>query len=191
MRFKRFAVGLAIFILTILFIVFVDRAFNAIPSGQCNVSYPSSYNNSNSELYRQADLAYDACDKKYQEDLAKHDRTSFLIVTIMSVLAIIAGVLVMSVGPVSWGLILAGLVMILYVLIANFEEVGKPWRAIISGAALAILIWLSYAKLGDKEMMSDSPPQDSPPGPDIHNATTTNPPPPISPPMKSDDPDSI
>lgn len=177
MKFKRFAIGLAIYILTILFIVFLNRAFNTKPTSNCGYphSYPNTYSTGSPysiEYNNNAISAYNLCNQQFNVAQAKYDQNSFLIIVIMSILAIIGGVLVMSVGPVSWGLILAGLTMILYIFIANFEDVGKPWRAVISGAALAILIWLSYFRLGDKEMLDDN--MTPPPPPSADNPQNSN-----------------
>lgn len=157
MKFKRFLVGLGIFILTIIFIVFVNAAIN--PKPKYESCYPRPI-----PLYEQSSSAYDGaysqlCQTSDEQQLKTYKEKSFIIIMVLSVLAIIAGVLVSSVAPVSWGLVLGGLVTTIYVLIASFEDIGKPYRAIVSGAALAVLLWLAYAKLGDKEQLA--PAQDA------------------------------
>lgn len=153
MKFKKFVIGLAIFILTILFIVFVNRTINPRPEYKYCGGYEIS----------PFGQSYDSCSTSYNNALEDFKEKSFFIITVLSMLAIISGVLVKSVAPVSWGLVMAGLALILYIFIANFEEIDKPYRAIISGLALAILIWLAYAKLGDKEAIQETGPSSIPP----------------------------
>lgn len=158
MTWKKFLLGLAIFIVTIIFIVYANKTFNAPPKDNCSMysntrSY--NYNYSNNYQYQQGynnyTSAYQNCKDSYGNTKKIYDNKAFLIITALSLLAIIVGVLVRSVVPISWGLGLAGLVMILYVFTANFDAIGKPYRAVMSGVALAVLIWLAYARLGDKE----------------------------------------
>lgn len=146
MTFKRIALGLAIFILTIVFIVFVNETINPKPKYQSCSSYPSG-------TY---DKTYTSCHINYQNSLDTYHERSFMIITGLSILAIIAGVLVRSVAPVSWGLGMAGVLMIIYVFMASYQEIDKPYRAIISGLALVVLIWIAYAKLGDKDIIQAS-----------------------------------
>ncbi|KKQ18874.1 MAG: hypothetical protein US31_C0001G0061 [Berkelbacteria bacterium GW2011_GWA1_36_9] len=163
MKFKKIAIGFAIFILTVVFIVFVNKAIN--PTTKYQTCQPS-YNNNNYNNYNysyQDDYVYQTCQKNFENTLKTNKEKGFFIVTMLSVLAIIAGVLVRSVAPVSWGLVMAGLTTLLYIFIANYEEVGKPYRAIVSGVALAFLIWLAYAKLGDKEKIKEQVPTPIPP----------------------------
>lgn len=152
---KKIALGLAIFILTIIFIVFVNESINPKPK------YQSCYSRTPTTTTLYPDR-YDTCYKSYQDSLNNYRERSFLIIVTLSVLAIIAGVLIRSVAPVSWGLGLAGVVMIVYVFIASYDEIGRPYRAIISGIALVILIWLTYARLGDKEQITGTPNIDKP-----------------------------
>lgn len=157
MKFKRFAIGLGIFILTVVFIIFVNLAINPKPeSSSCYQPIPLMEKSLQSPVW---DGNWQNCQEIYQEQLKTYKERGFLIVTALSILAIIGGVLVRTVAPVSWGLILGGVITILYILIANFDEIGKPYRSIISGVALAVLIWLAYAKLGDKEQLA--PAQDA------------------------------
>lgn len=176
MKFKKFAIGFAIFILTVIFIIFVNRAINPEPKYEnCQPAYNSNYGY---EYDYNNDYAYQICQKNYENNLKTYKEKGFFIVTMLSVLAIIAGVLVRSVAPVSWGLVMAGLVTLLYIFIANFEEIGKPYRAIVSGVALVFLIWLAYAKLGDKEKMAGGNTQPTPSQP--ISPTTYPPVPPIT-----------
>ncbi|MBM2820726.1 MAG: hypothetical protein HW405_486 [Candidatus Berkelbacteria bacterium] len=145
MTFKKFIVGLAIFVLTIIFIAFVNEAINPKPT----TCYAPGV------MYNQSAPSYGSmstCD--YSTKLHDYKARSFVIMTVLSVLALVAGVLVRSVKPISWGLSLAGIVMIFYIFIASYDEIGKPYRAIVSGLALAVLIWLSYVKLGDKQQLN-------------------------------------
>lgn len=161
MKFKKFAIGFAIFIMTVIFIIFVNKAINPKPKYEnCRPLYNYNYNNG---YNYDNDYAYQSCQKNYENDLKTSKEKGFFIVTMLSVLAIIAGVLVRSVAPVSWGLIMAGLVTLIYIFIANFEEIGKPYRAIVSGVALVFLIWVAYAKLGDKEKIKGQLPPVQPP----------------------------
>lgn len=159
MKFKKFAIGFAIFILTVIFIIFVNRAINPEPKySNCQSNYNYNYNNDynyDKNYSYENDYVYQACQKNYESNLKTYKEKGFFIVTMLSILAIIAGVFVRTVAPVSWGLIMAGLITLLYIFVANYEEVGKPYRAMISGAALAILIWVAYAKLGDKEKIKE------------------------------------
>jgi len=163
MKFKKFAIGFAIFILTIIFIIFVNKAINPQPSYKsCQPSYNYNNDTKNYNYNYNNDYAYQMCQQTYENNLKAYKEKSFFIVTMLSVLTIIAGVLVRSVIPVSWGLVMAGLVTLLYIFIANFEEIGKPYRAIVSGVALIFLIWIAYAKLGDKGKMAGGNAQPTP-----------------------------
>lgn len=187
MNFKKFAIGLAIFILTIIFIVFANDAINQKPKSEdCYSRYTnySTYDSPtyyNSTLQSSDDRLREQCYKDYDTKFNQYQEKSFITVLIMSLLAIIAGVLVRSVTPVSWGLVLSGLVMIMYVFSANFEAIGKPYRAIATGISLAILIWLAYAKLGDKERISGQIPTEKTPVPPVPPVSPTPPVPPVTP----------
>lgn len=155
--FKKIALGVAIFALTVVFIAFVNKSVN--PKPEYKSCYPvydqySGYNNS---------CGYSG--ESYDQQLKDYRTNSFLIITALSLLAVLAGVLVRSVAPISWGLGLAGVVMIFYIFIYGYVEIAKPYRALISGLALFILIWISYAKLGDKELLNDSTPVHPTPSP--------------------------
>ncbi len=162
MTFKKLAVGFAIFALTVLLMVFAQRAFFPEPENNCGGYYrlmmedgavpasgkiqsvpPNYYNNS-------------VCQEQYQNSVKDQERNSFILILAMSVLAIVGGVLVKSVPTISWGLISAGLVMTIYVLFANYESVGKPWLAAITGIALAVLIFLAHGNLAEDAPVKNS-----------------------------------
>lgn len=170
MKFKKFLVGLAIFIVSIIFMVFANKAVNPQPAyPDCSYSAVPDYNNNYDDNYynSDSDATYKLCNGKYNQDLKNYKEKAFLIITVLSILAILAGVLVRTVAPVSWGLVMSGLVMVLYIFADNFDQVGKPFRAIISGVALVVLIWLAYAKLGDKQRIDGQMPAPKPPQPPI------------------------
>lgn len=159
MKLKKFLIGIAIFIVSIIFIVFANKAVNTKPDYP-NCSYPTesrydnTYSNNSYSDSGLSDVYYKSCNDKYNQDLKNYKEKAFFIITFLSILAIIGGVLVRTVAPVSWGLVMSGLIMIMFIFIDNFAEVGKPYRAMIAGIALVVLIWLAYAKLGDKERIS-------------------------------------
>ncbi len=198
MDFKKAAIGIVIFILTVTFIYYANALINerirneykevqvyspAKPEvlTSCEKYNPSTYRGgyggpnevstpdaskyeecSTSEAYLEAKSQYqqdwDEYDKVVKENSDKrkasedsYKKRSFITILVMSIIAIIAGVLVMKVGAVSFGLIGAGLVTLAYVMIRYFYDIDKPVKTIIVGLALVILIWLAYAKLPDEK----------------------------------------
>lgn len=184
MSFKHFAIGLTLYILVIVFIVFASQSFVAKPKDNCRYpsyqqaptpviqsgsSNPTFYDQSNSNSnnseanYQAQQNVYNDCQAKYTLDLKKYDQSSFVVIVILSVLSIVAGTLVMSVAAISWGLIGAGLSTLLYTMGSNFDVIDKTYMALISGIALVVLIWIGYAKLKDEEISAENKPLTVPP----------------------------
>ncbi|TSC93948.1 MAG: hypothetical protein Athens101428_471 [Candidatus Berkelbacteria bacterium Athens1014_28] len=162
MNIKKLGIGLAIMVLGIVFIVFANRAINPKPDENCGNLYNTAeeitspyYDQNNNwveSTYTSVDNSqYEKCWSNYQAAQKANNQRSFSIIMILSVIAIIAGVLVRAVPAVSWGLMLAGLTLIIYILAEYHDLVGSPMLAVVSGLAIGALIYLAYSKLGDKE----------------------------------------
>jgi len=136
MNFKKAIIGIAIFVLTVLFIYYVNEAINPRPKYPSYSSsyYDDSYNNS---AYRSAQGTYD-------QELKDHNVRSFVIVLILSILVIIGGVAVKKASPISYGLMFAGVASIIYVMAVGYEDIDKPIRAAMTGIGLGLMLWVAY-----------------------------------------------
>ena len=105
----------------------------------CFIEQQTFYNNQNVESQK----CYDEFQPK--DDLYK--RNVFIILTIVGVLTIIIGLLVKNLHALSFGLMLGGLVNIVYGVIRYWSQMNEYLRFIILGILLFILIWVSYKKL--------------------------------------------
>jgi NADH:ubiquinone oxidoreductase subunit 3 (subunit A) len=151
MNFKKFIIGLAIFVLTLAFIIYINEVINPKPKNDYNVSRCN---------YGKCVSDYDGGSyNTYQEAMKNYKVMSFVTILILSILVMIAGILIRSVAAVSYGLLFAGLVAIIYVLILSFEEIPSPLRAIISGLGLGVMIWIAYVRFPPKleESLPSSP----------------------------------
>ena len=74
-------------------------------------------------------------------------RNVFIILSILGVLSIVLGLFVKNVHALSFGLMLGGLISIVYGIIRYWAQMNEYLRFIILGVLLAILIWISYKKL--------------------------------------------
>ena len=70
-----------------------------------------------------------------------------MILSILGVLSIVLGMLVKNVHALSFGLMLGGLITIVYGITKYWSQMNEYLRFIILGILLAILIWISYKKL--------------------------------------------
>jgi MFS family permease len=76
--------------------------------------------------------------------------TAFAIMLILSVFFIIGGVAIMKRQIISWGLIMAGVFAFIYNLGLNMSLLNAATKAVLTGIALAALIFVAFKKLQDK-----------------------------------------
>ncbi len=106
---------------------------------QCFINQQIYYENQSIEQQKCYD-AFQPIDNLYK-------RNVFIILSILGVLSIIIGVLVKNIHALSFGLMLGGLISIIYGIIRYWSQMNEYLRFIILGILLAILIWTSYKKL--------------------------------------------
>ncbi|PIS06635.1 hypothetical protein COT79_03655 [Candidatus Berkelbacteria bacterium CG10_big_fil_rev_8_21_14_0_10_43_14] len=154
---KGMVAGIVIFTLAMMFVFTFDSAINPAPKYPSYPSQPTpmyDYKSSTSDSYayipesKSPDMTqYNINIDKYRAGQKQHERNTFAVVLIISVIYLIAGILIRSVSAVSAPFVLGGLMNIVYTLIISFDEFGTATKALISGAALIVLIGLAYWKL--------------------------------------------
>lgn len=167
---KGTVAGIVIFTLAMMFVFTFDSAINPTPKYPSYPTRPTpvydyksstpgssvSQPESTSPDMTQYNLNMDT----YRAQQKQHERNTFAVVLIISVIYLIAGILIRSVSAVSAPFVLAGLLNIIYTLILSFDEFGTATKALISGIALVVLIGLAYWKLeggGHHDAQSDTP----------------------------------
>ena len=165
MNLKQKLLALAIAIILVSFIAVGIDTFYKAPENPCNKIYetrPKAFI-SNCELlqepnktvcFNEQQLFYDnqsiqsqKCFEEFQPRENFYKRNVFIILTILGVLSIILGTLVKNLHALSFGLMLGGLIDIVYAIIRYWANMNEYFRFIILGILLGILIWISYKKL--------------------------------------------
>lgn len=100
------------------------------PSGWCDVTF--------------------TCNGKYQNSTSVYDRNLFLSGSFVGV-AILALGFVIALTPVSAGVSIGGVILILISIIRYWSEFDKYIRLLLLGVLLVVLIWLGYRKFGGRK----------------------------------------
>ena len=166
MDLKRKLLALAIAIVLVSFIAVGIDTFYKEPKNNCydESSRPKAVI-SNCELFQepnktscfiQQQIYYEnqsieqqRCYEAFQPIDNLYKRNVFIILIILGVLCVVLGLLVKKVQALSFGLMLGGLISIIYGIIRYWAQMNEYLRFIVLGILLAILIWISYKKLKD------------------------------------------
>lgn len=165
MDIKQKLLALAIAIILVLFIAVGIDTFYKAPENPCNRIYetqPKAFI-SNCELlqepnktscfieqqrfYENQSIESQKCYDEFQPIENLYKRNVFIILAILGVLSIIIGILVKDLQALSFGLMLGGLISIVYGIMRYWAQMNEYLRFIILGILLIILIWISYKKL--------------------------------------------
>lgn len=164
MNWKQKLLALAIAVVLVTFIAVGIDTFYKQPINLCNDIYsaPKAFV-SNCELlneqnktncfidqqrfYENQSIESQKCYNNFQPVDNLYKRNVFIILSVLGVLSIVIGFLVKNVYALSFGLMLGGLINIVYGIIRYWSQMNEYFRFIILGILLAILIWISYKKL--------------------------------------------
>ncbi|MEK6933190.1 MAG: hypothetical protein AABW56_05375 [Nanoarchaeota archaeon] len=165
MDLKQKLLALAIAIVLVLFIAVGIDTFYKAPENPCNSIYetqPKTFPSNcdfvqdtnrtnciiNQQLfYENQSIESQKCYDEFQPRDNLYKRNVFIILTIIGGLTIIIGLLVKNLHALSFGLMLGGLVNIVYGVIRYWSQMNEYLRFIILGILLFMLIWVSYKKL--------------------------------------------
>jgi len=89
---------------------------------------------------------YEECRKEYNDSREKHGRTSFVVLVMLGLAAILIGGFVIKVNAVSQGIMGGGVITLLYSAMRFWGSIEDYARLIILGVTLFILIWVGYKK---------------------------------------------
>lgn len=161
MDIKQKFMALAIAIVLVTFIAVGIDTFYKQPENKCyNEIYPKTLNCEflsepnktkcyleQQEYYENQSIKSQKCSEEFQVIDNSYKRNVFIILSVIGVLSIIIGSLVKDIYALSFGLMLGGLINIVYGIIRYWAQMNEYLRFIILGILLAILIWISYKKL--------------------------------------------
>jgi len=88
----------------------------------------------------------ETCGVEYREVREVYDGQIFVVLTIVAVIALVAGVLI-KVETVSTGFLLAGVLGFIIASMRYWQHLQNVFRFLLLGVALAVLIWLGYKKV--------------------------------------------
>ena len=164
MDWKQKLLALAIAIVLVTFIAVGIDTFYKQPENKCydELSRPKAFI-SNCELlqeqnktgcfiqqqiyYENQSIEQQKCYEAFQPIDNSYRRNVFIILTVIGVASLVIGLLVKNLYALSFGLMLGGLINIIYGIIRYWAQMNEYLRFIILGVLLAILIWVSYKKL--------------------------------------------
>ena len=87
-----------------------------------------------------------ACEQRFYDSQEAYSRNVFIIASVLGLVAMLVGGFVLGHVPVSPGLMGGGLITIIYGTIRYWRYADDKLRVLILGIALAVLIYLAYAK---------------------------------------------
>lgn len=89
------------------------------------------------------------CYEGFDKAAAKHDKMVFIIAVIFGLAGIVAGIILKK-ETVGVGLLIGGILTILYGTIRYWQHANSTLKFILLGIVLAVLIWIGYKKLEKK-----------------------------------------
>lgn len=94
----------------------------------------------------------DTCRKEYDDARERHTLITFIITSIIGVLAIIVGLYLPDrSGWINEGILVAGLLVLLIGTMRSFGDLGRIIRPIVLFAELLIVMWVGTKRLGRKD----------------------------------------
>ncbi len=132
-----------------------------VPANACSYDYGAEYNNCTAEggfarfdynasgcqVYKSCDF----CNKEFQKAQDNYNRNTFLIITPIALIAVIAGVF-WPVEFIGTGFMFGGIFLLFYGTARSFAFENKLLRVIGILVDLVVLIWIAYRKLVEKEI---------------------------------------
>lgn len=89
------------------------------------------------------------CAQEFEEARELYNRNVFVALTILGVIALVAGFFTMATPAVSLGLTLGGVLSLIIGSMRYWSDMDDYLRVIILGAALVALVWLGIKKIKD------------------------------------------
>ncbi|MDP3734246.1 MAG: hypothetical protein Q8R37_03375 [Nanoarchaeota archaeon] len=89
------------------------------------------------------------CYEDFDQAAAKHDKMVFIIAVIFGLAGIVTGIILQK-ETVGVGLLIGGILTILYGTIRYWQHANSTLKFILLGIVLAVLIWIGYKKLEKK-----------------------------------------
>lgn len=100
------------------------------------------YDQNNCQIYKECDF----CNKYYQEAVKIYNRNIFFIIAPLAIIAMIVGLMI-AMQYVGSGLILGGILLLIYSTARYFSDMSKLLRVIVIFIELAIVVFLTIKKL--------------------------------------------
>ena len=155
MAIKKFLLIIGI---ALIFAIFFGYAMEALyvapeyPNDKCMCYSPEKVRPSEADDYYLSE-EYQTCQKECNEAtdawnklMEKHNSKSFIILAIISIAAILAGLLI-NLEAVSSGILGGGILLLIYSVIRYWGILNKYVRLGLLGAALIILLYYGYKKV--------------------------------------------
>lgn len=144
MKIKEIILGIAIAIIFLMFCVFGTKLIYDEPNYEdyCDYQELSKIDYVNDSIYYTQ--AYQECSDKYDEANKNYSKTMFIISLIFGVLVIAGCTIFISINSISGGLMFGSLMFIIYGTSRYWSYMDDLMRFIVLGAALAVLIYVSY-----------------------------------------------
>ena len=101
------------------------------------------------------------CRKQYDEANSLYNRNVFVVLVVLGTISLVLGFFLVAVSAVSAGFLFGGLLSLFIGTTRYWSDMNDYIRFIVLGIVLAILIWLGYRKLQDKEKTKDALPKES------------------------------
>jgi hypothetical protein len=93
---------------------------------------------------------YQQCQDKHNEEREAQDFKSFILLTIIAILAIILSFILTKKEIVSSGILGGGILLLVYAVMRHWGLLNKYTRLSILGSALIILVYYTYKKVDKK-----------------------------------------
>ena len=144
MKIKEIILGIAIAIIFLMFCVFGTKLIYDEPDYEdyCDYQELSKIDYTNDSFYYTQ--VYQECSDKYDEANKNYSKTMFIISLIFGVLIISICTIFISINSISGGLMFGSLMFIIYGTSRYWNYMDDLMRFIVLGAALAVLIYVSY-----------------------------------------------
>ncbi|MEK6908941.1 MAG: hypothetical protein AABX23_02730 [Nanoarchaeota archaeon] len=172
MKFKKFILGLGIFIVFALSLFQGLETFYPTPqwddfctnhAGPIGIKEPTSCSNL-PDLQTKAEQCWeskgqfvyeydsngcaidgycDGCSIDYENALDKHSQRVFIIAILVGILVFVAGLFLLSTEPVGSALMASGIWSVFYGVVKNWRNFTDSWRFLLLFVLLIVLIWVA------------------------------------------------
>jgi len=100
------------------------------------------YNESGCRVFQECST----CQKDYETANEQYSRSSFIIITILGVIAIVAGTLY-SIAFIGTGFVAAGVLLVAWSTLRYFGDLSKPLRISLLFVELLVVLWVAKKKV--------------------------------------------